>query len=202
MPLFGSSNTDGNTQHHPAATQLETSGYGAGTGPGRTNPMHDTMAAGTGTVGMGEPGMGNSGMVGHGHHDPAGPHAGMHNDPMLSNQQYGAGGAGGNGTAIPPTGNIGNQHQPGGGGGGATAGVGSKSLRAKGIEMEQEARGLKIQSQELAEAERLEQEAGMRRARAVEHGAHPDNRHVGGVPGGAGGVTGTGTGTGGPSPYN
>ncbi len=44
-----------------------------------------------------------------------------------------------------------------------------------------EARGLKVQSQELAEAERLEHEAGLRRERAVVHGAHPDNRHVGGM---------------------
>lgn len=72
--------------------------------------------------------------------------------------------------------------------------------------LSREARGLKVQSQELAEAERLEQEAGMRRERAVAHGAHPDNRHVGGIPpGGAGGMTGAGTGAGtggGPGPYN
>ncbi|KAJ7108737.1 hypothetical protein C8R44DRAFT_986674 [Mycena epipterygia] len=226
MPLFGSSNTDGNKleKHHPAATQLESTGYGAGTGPGRTHQMNatnDPMAAGTGTVGMGEPGMGNPGMnsatVGGRHHVPAGPHAGMgaqagmHNDPMMANQQYGAGGAGVGGPAIPPTGNVSNHQTSGGGGGGAMTGkiehavgslVGSKTLKAKGIQKEQEARGLKVQSQELAEAERLEQEAGMRRERAVAHGAHPDNRHVGGIPpaGGPGGVAGAGTG--GPGPYN
>ena len=36
---------------------------------------------------------------------------------------------------------------------------------------------------ELAEAERLEREAMLRRERAVAHGAHPDNRHLGGQPG-------------------
>ncbi|KAG7094895.1 hypothetical protein E1B28_005702 [Marasmius oreades] len=57
--------------------------------------------------------------------------------------------------------------------------VGSKSLQAKGMQKEQEARALKVQSSELAEAERLEREASMRRERAVAHGAHPANQHMG-----------------------
>ncbi|KAF9269426.1 hypothetical protein L218DRAFT_267361 [Marasmius fiardii PR-910] len=57
--------------------------------------------------------------------------------------------------------------------------VGSKSLQAKGMQKEQEARALKVQSSELAEAEGLEREAAMRRERAVAHGAHPDNKHLG-----------------------
>ncbi|KAF8162473.1 hypothetical protein K438DRAFT_1470103, partial [Mycena galopus ATCC 62051] len=98
-------------------------------------------------------------------------------------------GAGGAGTAIPPANTLNNQNQTHSGGGAITGKiehaigsiVGSKSLKAKGIQKEQEARGMKIQSQELAEAERLEQAAGARRERAVAHGAHPDNRHVGGL---------------------
>jgi len=58
--------------------------------------------------------------------------------------------------------------------------IGSKSLKAKGIQKEQEAQAYKVQSQELGEAERLEREALMRRQRAVAHGAHPDHRHLGG----------------------
>ncbi|KAL0579005.1 hypothetical protein V5O48_003000 [Marasmius crinis-equi] len=57
--------------------------------------------------------------------------------------------------------------------------IGSKSLKAKGMQKEQEAQALKVQSSELAEAERLEREAAMRRERAVAHGAHPDNKHLG-----------------------
>ncbi|KAJ7589253.1 hypothetical protein C8J56DRAFT_1164113 [Mycena floridula] len=64
--------------------------------------------------------------------------------------------------------------------------LGSSSLKAKGIQKEQEAKAAKVQSSELAEAERLEAEALMRRERAVAHGAHPDNRHLGSssMPGG------------------
>ncbi|KAJ6582969.1 hypothetical protein DFH09DRAFT_1360264 [Mycena vulgaris] len=208
MPLFGSSHTHDNKlekPHHAAgvdntaygtgmtgATGMTGTDYGAGaTGPGvgRTHDprlANDPLAPGTGTAGMGEPGMGHPATVGGRHHVPAG----THNDGMLANEHYGPGAGG---AAIPPTGTV--QHQPHSGGSAMTGKiehavgsmVGSKTLKAKGIAKEQEARGLKVQSQELAEAERLEQEAGMRRERAVAHGAHPDNRHVGGVVPGQGG---------------
>lgn len=48
-------------------------------------------------------------------------------------------------------------------------------------------RSLSREARGFAEAERLEREAGMRRERAVEHGAHPDLRHVGGTGAGTGG---------------
>ncbi|KAJ7589358.1 hypothetical protein C8J56DRAFT_1049005 [Mycena floridula] len=57
--------------------------------------------------------------------------------------------------------------------------LGSSSLKAKGIQREQQAKAVKVQSSKLVEAERLEAEALMRRERAVAHGAHPDNRHFG-----------------------
>ncbi|KAJ7589381.1 hypothetical protein C8J56DRAFT_1075967 [Mycena floridula] len=57
--------------------------------------------------------------------------------------------------------------------------LGSSSLKAKGIQKEQEGKAVKVQSSELAEAERLEAKALMRRERAVAHGAHPNNRHLG-----------------------
>jgi hypothetical protein len=63
--------------------------------------------------------------------------------------------------------------------------IGSKSLKAKGIQKEQEAQAFKVQGSELAEAERLEREALMRRERAVAHGAHPDHKHLGGNPPGS-----------------
>ncbi|KAJ7160414.1 hypothetical protein C8R46DRAFT_1108014 [Mycena filopes] len=106
---------------------------------------------------------------------------------MAPNQHGGMGM--GNAGSIPPAGNLDSGNHHGGGGGKSTTGkieqkvgalVGSEALKAKGLQKQQEAQGLKIQSQELAEAERLEHEAGLRRERAVAHGAHPDNRHVGG----------------------
>ncbi|KAF7983234.1 hypothetical protein HWV62_23532 [Athelia sp. TMB] len=68
--------------------------------------------------------------------------------------------------------------------------IGSKSLKAKGLQKEQEAQAYKVQGAELGEAERLEREALMRRERAVAHGAHPDHRHLGGVAPGTGGGAG------------
>jgi len=49
----------------------------------------------------------------------------------------------------------------------------SSNLKAKGLQKEREAEALKVQSAEISAAERLEQEAGGRRERAVAHGAHP-----------------------------
>ena len=48
--------------------------------------------------------------------------------------------------------------------------VGSQALKARGIQKEQEAQAFKHQSAELAEAEKLEREAMLRRERAVQHG--------------------------------
>ena len=68
---------------------------------------------------------------------------------------------------------------PSGGGGSRLAGkaeravgslVGSQALKERGFQKEQEAGAFKMQSAEIAEAERLEKEALMRRERAVAHG--------------------------------
>ncbi|KAF8887549.1 hypothetical protein BD779DRAFT_1396983, partial [Infundibulicybe gibba] len=92
------------------------------------------------------------------------------------------------GQTLPPTGTLNNQNQSRGGAGHSLTGkveqavgsmVGSSALRAKGLQKEQEANSIKVQGQELAEAERLEREAMTRRERAVGHGAHPDNKHLG-----------------------
>ena len=50
--------------------------------------------------------------------------------------------------------------------------VGSSALQAKGAQKEREAGVTKLQGRELAEAERLENEALMRRERAVGHGMY------------------------------
>jgi hypothetical protein len=44
-----------------------------------------------------------------------------------------------------------------------------------------EAAAMKMQNAHITEAERLEQQASAHRERAVVGGAHPDQRHVGGV---------------------
>ncbi|GJE94801.1 hypothetical protein PsYK624_109750 [Phanerochaete sordida] len=57
----------------------------------------------------------------------------------------------------------------------------NQTLKVKGMQKEQAAQAHAAQRVELTEAERLEQEASIRRQRAVEHGAHPANRAVGGA---------------------
>jgi hypothetical protein len=87
---------------------------------------------------------------------------------------------------IPPTGAL-DHHGAGaaqsgsgsGGAGGRLGGkietaigtlVGSDALKARGLQQEREASAVKLQGRELAEAERLEREALVRRERAVAHG--------------------------------
>jgi len=107
-------------------------------------------------------------------------------DP-LNHPNSSTGPSAGDGGAIPPASSI--NHNQDHGGGHSTMGkvesaigsmVGSNALKAKGMQKQQEANSIHLQSQELAEAERLEREALMRRERAVAHGAHPQNKHLGG----------------------
>ncbi|KAL6302994.1 hypothetical protein BKA93DRAFT_826886 [Sparassis latifolia] len=95
-------------------------------------------------------------------------------------------------SSVPPAGTI-NDGSRSSRGGGRTVGrveqavgsmVGSQALKEKGLLKEQEAGAFKAQSAEIGEAERLEREAVMRRERAVAHGAHPDNKYLGGRQGG------------------
>jgi len=71
-------------------------------------------------------------------------------------------------------------------GGHSTAGkvenavIGSNALKGQISQKQREADAIHLQSQELAEAERLEHEALIQRERAVAHGAHPQNKHLGG----------------------
>ena len=99
---------------------------------------------------------------------------------MARDTVYPSGGVSGPGNApnIPPTSAV--SHGSGGGGSGqrltgkveSALGslVGSTALKEKGAQKEQEANTIKLQGRELAEAERLEAEALMRRERAVAHG--------------------------------
>ena len=115
-----------------------------------------------------------------------------HNQPVAGNQAGVGAGANATGTGVPPASHIntsGNAQNTGKGGrrleGKAERAVGSlvgsQALKERGFQKEQEAGAFKTQSAEIAEAERLEKEALMRRERAVAHGAHPDNRHLGGL---------------------
>ncbi|KAH7906446.1 hypothetical protein BJ138DRAFT_1094133 [Hygrophoropsis aurantiaca] len=117
-------------------------------------------------------------------------------DPLdYSRSTGGATGAGGGDNPnIPPAGHV--NHQGGKGGGShALTGrveqavgsiVGSNALKAKGMQKQQEVNSINLQGEELAAAENLEREALMRRERAVAHGAHPINKHLGGNPGAGG----------------
>ncbi|KAJ3509707.1 hypothetical protein NLJ89_g5073 [Agrocybe chaxingu] len=92
------------------------------------------------------------------------------------------------GTTIPHTGEIHHGKSTTAGAGQRLTGkvesaignlVGSSALKSKGLQKEHEANAVKLQGRELAEAERLEREAMMRRERAVAHGAHPANATLG-----------------------
>ena len=81
--------------------------------------------------------------------------------------------------AVPPASHINRDNNRSGSGGSRLAGkaerglgtlVGSQALKERGLQKEQEASAFKMQSAEIAEAERLEKEALMRRERAVAHG--------------------------------
>lgn len=91
-------------------------------------------------------------------------------------------GATGPNPSVPPASHINpNQDAQRSGGGSRLAGkteravgtlVGSQALKEKGFQKEHEAGAFKMQSAEIAEAERLEKEALMRRERAVAHGEY------------------------------
>ncbi|KAJ4489877.1 hypothetical protein J3R30DRAFT_1015 [Lentinula aciculospora] len=191
MPLFGGHKHD---KKHNTLHKDEQMGPGAA---GGTN----TSMAGSGTY-AGDSNVPPAGGRTHHHqHQGIDSHQqGYHNQPIDNdygntglNSQPGMGGMGndgyneysGNQGNIPPSSHL----NASGGRGHSTTGkvekaigtaVGSNALKSKGIQKEMEANALKTQSSELAEAERLEREAMLRRERAVAHGAHPENRHLGG----------------------
>jgi hypothetical protein len=182
MTLFGSKHKHDRDAHH---NTLE-------------KPHHTTAGTGTGAYPATHEGtMGTTGATGTGM-NPTYPGTEASNIP--NNQHpYGVGhtslGMGAAGpttipvTNIPPTRDV--HHQPANtttGTGTRLTGkvesalgsmVGSSALKSKGLEKEREANAVKMQSAELAEAERLEREALLRRERAVGHGAHPANSTLG-----------------------
>ncbi|TFK32032.1 hypothetical protein BDQ12DRAFT_64726 [Crucibulum laeve] len=182
-PTTGTMGT-GNTTTAPMGTGMHGGAPMTGAGSGMNGPgMGNT---GTGMVGHNEPGYGGNNFEGrHGQFDQGA--GGQFNHSSGINDPYGSAGVG-HQSALPPTGALNDHNQSRGGTGARMTGkvesaigsmVGSNALKAKGLQKEQEANNIKLQGQELAEAERLEREALMRRERAVGHGAHPENKHLG-----------------------
>ncbi|ESK90251.1 hypothetical protein Moror_7705 [Moniliophthora roreri MCA 2997] len=194
MGPFKSSKNNSNAAYRdePISTHNDyTAGTGTGmhrgTGAGNANdPYTHTLPEHTaGATGFGghqtQPGMNT--VENHHNNYPIGGGSSVNSDP------YAAAGVGHQTTNIPPSagmhaGSTGTGEHRGGSMTGKfekTLGtvLGSDSLKNKGLQKEQEAHALKVQGAELAEAERLEREAAMRRERAVAHGAHPENKHPG-----------------------
>ncbi|KAF6764256.1 hypothetical protein DFP72DRAFT_871310 [Ephemerocybe angulata] len=169
MPLFKSSHQQEREQHNREMidrAQVDGSHRGAGVGYGAQQPP---QAYGT----QPHPAGLTNAMNDHRTWDQVTP---SHNHP--------------GGTEIPPAEVLSGQsgHGNSGSGSGRTTGkveaaigsaVGSHSLKAKGLQKQYEADALQRQTAELSEAERLENEAHIRRERAVAHGAHPQNLHQG-----------------------
>ncbi|KAF9477959.1 hypothetical protein BDN70DRAFT_896110 [Pholiota conissans] len=210
MPLFGSSNNNENdirgvtdnsvgggrhhhVQGHPTdqAALNDYPGQIPGAGMGNVNTFGQTQASGPG---------GN-------YNDNNFPSSGQHGSghPIAQEVPYASTGIGSGhqgysgGRGVPAAGAIdhGTSETSGAHGvGGKLSGkiesaigsiVGSDALKAKGLQKEQEANSVKLQGRELAEAERLEREALMRRERAVAHGANPGNSGLGAGNPGVGG---------------
>jgi len=214
--------TGGGRHHHQnlndGVANYPSAATGTGMGPGNnTTYPTDHQGQGMGSQGMGMPtgqqgygganlgqgqyGQGQQGQSGHGMTGQ-----GFNNDNhgtggLGAGSAPGAGGAG-----IPSTNTVNHGGNNTGGAGTRLTGkvesaigslVGSSALKAKGLQKEQETNAIKMQGDELAEAERLEREALMRRERAVGHGAHPANSQLGGGNlGGGGGGAGVGGGSG------
>ncbi|KAH9478602.1 hypothetical protein JR316_0009059 [Psilocybe cubensis] len=215
MPLFGSKNkhndntalndTTGGGRHHQANHGFNDYPSG-GAGPNAMGPTH---------MGAGQPGFTGANDFVPAQHQQAPGHTGGFTTGNHYDQDpaaFGAGGlgpthaAGARGAGIPATGAVNHGSNATGGAGQRLTGkvesaigsmVGSNALKAKGLQKEQEANSIKLQGRELAEAERLEREALMRRECAVGHGAHPANSSLGaghvGTGGGVGGHAGGGT---------
>ncbi|KAL4263804.1 CsbD-like domain-containing protein [Pleurotus pulmonarius] len=185
MPLFGKSRNDATThgRHHDqvahtgGATGFAGPGHIAtGTGPGTAATGYVSapgagVGAGPISSGMYDTAYNNTNTLDHHHHGGVGTGQGV-NDPYSSGQATGAGYGSSN---IPPANALSHGHNER-----HQDGAGSSALKAKGLQKEQEANSIKLQSQELAEAERLEAEARTRRERAVAHGASPEHQNLGG----------------------
>ncbi|KJA13737.1 hypothetical protein HYPSUDRAFT_49655 [Hypholoma sublateritium FD-334 SS-4] len=210
--------TAGGGRHHMQPTTDTTQGF-PGSGPGATGG-YPTSHTGPG---LGLDKNNNNGSTKTFAPDPYTQQPG--GAPFNDDSTYatGAGGAmggvhQGGGHGVPPTSVVshdaagpGSMGTGGTGSGGGGAGqrltgkaertignlVGSSALQAKGAQKEREAGATKLQGRELAEAERLENEALMRRERAVGHGAHPANSALG-----AGNTAQGGVGSGVPGGYN
>jgi len=149
----------------------DTAGYGGNTGynqqPGAG--QQGFQQSGSGQLGAGQPGVGQQG-YGNANADPSQNNTGPNDPNIAPTNHFNNGQRSGGGSRM--TGKM--EHAVG-------SLVGSQALKAKGMQKEQEAQAFQAQSSEIAEAERLEKEAMLRRERAVQHGAHPSNKALGGA---------------------
>ncbi|THH32807.1 hypothetical protein EUX98_g1403 [Antrodiella citrinella] len=145
-------------------TGRDTAGYGGNTGYNNQQPSAGQPGVGQqqgGQYGAGQgPGQQGVGHPGYGNNNPN-----LAPTNHFNNGQQSRGGSSVTGKMEHAVGSL----------------VGSQALKAKGMQKEQEAQSFQAQSTELAEAERLEKEAMLRRERAVQHGAHPSNKPLGGI---------------------
>ncbi|KAJ7214046.1 hypothetical protein GGX14DRAFT_542307 [Mycena pura] len=185
-------------------------GHGGNVGGGAAGmgTQYDSSEAGGPGAGAGQHGHG----IGHGGNVGAGtqydssvtgrPGAGTDYQPGGNTDNHATGTAGvGHGqplshgnaatTNTAPVSSTQQQQEPRPSGGGVFVGkvehaigtiLGNESLKAKGAMKESQARDANIRHSDLAQAAQLEREAGLRRERAVNHGAHPDNKIVGAAP--------------------
>ncbi|KJA22071.1 hypothetical protein HYPSUDRAFT_55005 [Hypholoma sublateritium FD-334 SS-4] len=212
MPLFGSNNNDsttiGNTGYHHLRPTTDTAQGFPGGGQGATGTgAYPTSHTGAGLgFDSNHNGPTNTFAPGSNSQQSGGnPFSDNSSHTMGSGGAMGGGAHLGGGRGIPPTSADHNTAGPvpmgtggtGGGVGHSLTGkveravgnlIGSQSLQAKGAQKELEAGATKMQGRELAEAERLENEALMRRQGAVGHGAHPANSNLGAGNIGQGGV--------------
>jgi len=217
MPLFGHKHNKSaeraaaheNNAGHTAATGT---GTGVGTGVSAGDTDYSNRSTGDNTTGLN-----TTGHTGRGYdtqHNASTQQPGYGSGTNTQTGDPYANTVSHNDATITPTSHFNNGHHTGGGS--HFAGkvehavgslVGSQALKEKGLQKEQEAVAFKAQSAEISEAERLEKEAMLRRHRAVQQGAHPENGQLGGPTAsqeygnnfsnmGAGGGRGTGSGVG------
>ncbi|GJE95836.1 hypothetical protein PsYK624_120260 [Phanerochaete sordida] len=197
MPLFGHKNKNRNTSPLGGTTRTDpvNTQAAAGSNP-NTGSNWDQSHTGPNANRVNEPGFqdpnsyGAQGVTGHG--STQGNTGFGANEHPARSADYASGAGTGTADAAAGTGagtgmGGGRTHHhhgatgAGTGQGGQQGGhLSSAALREQALLKEREAQDFHAQSAELAEAERLEQEAREHRTRAVAQGAHPSHKHLAG----------------------
>ncbi|KIP08497.1 hypothetical protein PHLGIDRAFT_127001 [Phlebiopsis gigantea 11061_1 CR5-6] len=162
MPLFGHKNKtrhDSEGANSADITDNSQRDFATGRNDGHSNPTNTNKFHDANHYGVGGTSQGTS-------------------DAAFGGPAAGVGGGAGTGAGTET--HHGHVHGHYGAGGGAGAMVGSAALREQAMMRDREAQNFQAQSKELAEAERLEQQAREHRERAVAQGAHPMNKNLGG----------------------